>query len=298
MKRIHLLLLFCVLLIAQPVSAEFNSRLGYYGLPKDAISTNFRQVSSYSFTEPGSAIVQVWHSIPYGTIINEYYDLGGYQINARFHCENTWFTTTCNYHLSGGGQSSDVNESWVKIGVLGFENIDTTIANDNNGTIWFAIAQHAFIDNYGMENNARITFPALNSVPITSLRGTASAPIQLTVQTLVLDEYSTFVSSDRLNQSKVEANARDTIAGIQTLVMGIVGIITLVSDHPILIFAYLEIFALMFSLNSKDMVQWWKNFIKIHSSIVEFIFNNAQAVIGALAVVFVVGGVAKLLGAG
>lgn len=300
MRYLIMALLLIFLSSIPSANAEFNDILAQGGLPRDAVNHQLTQTNSYTFTEPDSAIVQVQHTAKFGIVVEEtYYLQGGSVISSRYYCTNSFVQTNCNFYVSNGVVSSNVNYSYISLGLTGVTEVDTSIVHDVNGTIFFGVGERDFVRiplGYNSSSEyALITFDALQNAAITSMRGTASSQIDITIQTLTIEEYSNYVGGLISKSDRDEAGAK-TIAEVQNIVMSIVDILKLLFDNPILVVAYIETFILLFSLQSRNVAQWWKKFIGFHGSILDFIFNNAQAVVAALIVVTSIRIISGLLG--
>lgn len=293
------LILFLILVAGTGVaSADFNNTLGIYGLDQGAQSISFKQVTGYTFSQEGETIAQVRHNIPYGTIVTERYYYGTQIINTRMICSWSWFTATCSLHVDNGIKSADGNWSSINLGVLGSKDVVTSVLNDKDGNIGFGLGVGTTpIPTLFNSYNVSIYIPELGNTPIQGMDGQASSPIDITVQSVTYETYADYVDKmNRLSPAEMEKNFKSGWQKMADLMDGITGFIYLIFiDHPILTFAFIEIFALMASMNAKDMVGWWRKYIDVHYKAYDFVIKNISWILGIFAVATVVGGFMKLV---
>lgn len=294
MKRI-LLILILFILTAGAAQATFTPTWGELELQMYAKNDIFNQIDGWTYNDPARTIINVAHSIPYGTTVIEQYYYSTTIINTRFDCSQILYTiTNCNLHVDSGNKSSD--DAWSAIGFGGVK-VYASILTDENGTTGFGLsASNSVIQYSWTPYTSVIPLPALASSPIKSLHGQSGSKIDLIVETVEYSdfgEYVSFVNTSAQQGFDISAKGfTDTISG-----MGYILMIPL--NHPILLIAFIEIFALMASLNSKDMMGWWRKYIGMHTRVFDYISNHINTfmyLFAAAASIAIGNGVISLLG--
>lgn len=246
-----------------------------------ANSYNINQTTNYAYQVEGEAVVQVSHSISPETNVTETYyfaDSSMSPISTSFNCSWALFVNTCNFHIDSGSQTTDTNHSDIRL-IPSETIIMTGLGTDPNGTIGFGITIKGLITKY---TYAVVFIPELSAVPLTTLNGSATYPIDIVVESMSYADYAEYQDQNQ-NIASVNETFWDFWFTLSSILLTLFGYLKLIFyDNPILAIAFFEVLILGYALQSKDMIQWWQRFIEAHVKLYNFLMAVIEKIIGII----------------
>jgi hypothetical protein len=285
MKRVLLVLILFLLAASTAQASTFSPTWINHEFDMFARNDVFPQIDGWNYNDPARTIINVAHAIPYGTtVIEQYYYGSGNVINTRFNCSQTLYTiTNCNLHVDSGNVSSD--DAWSAIG-FGDVRVYASILTDENGTTGFGLSATNSVLQYEFTPyTSVISLPALASSPIKSLHGQSGSKIELAVETVAYSDFGEYV---HIITPTAQQKFDGTEQGLSDTITGLIYYFSIPLNYPILLVAFLEIFALMFALSGKNMKAWWQKYIDIHTQVFSFIADHSTIFLYFIAIILVI----------
>ncbi len=267
-RNIIIILAVLVLLTGGAGASPFSEFLHIAGLGVETQSTGFNGIVGYTYNQAGEAIVRVSHTITPGTGIIETYYFGSKTINSRFDCSWAWLMDSCNLHLDSGNQS--MNYTFTDVSLLPLDKtVIFTLLSDLNGTAGAGLGVKQISTSY---IKSSIFIPELGNTSIYQLSGNSNKPIDLTVETLTYDQFNEYQT--QVNDI-ASGNFVERLLSYYYTFSSIIGTLfyffkLFFYDHPILTFAAIETYALMYAMEAKDMQKWIERFADVHFKAFEF----------------------------
>jgi hypothetical protein len=223
------------------------------------------------------AIISETYSFQGGTITNNVNCHSGY----RIPIVNLIQTQTCDVDLKY--QDQEIIKSYTHNLWLGNNFLTTSLVGDDINGNWtgFGIAFQTgdcrnSIKLPGCDIYDAMSIPNLTTSPIDHVQGTTSAPINIWIDSVDNPTYSTY--SDHVARKLGDNGEPDQLSALIKLSSGMMEFFNIILGNPILIFAIIEIGALIAALQAKDPYKWWMKWIDVHLKALGWIKDNYQIV--------------------
>lgn len=284
MRKGFLLLITLIFLANVAAASTFGNILQFIGLGTQTITTDLSQVTTYGYQQADETIVRTSHSMDMGTIVSENYywaDPEKDPIMSTSSCSWGWFLSTCELHLEYGNQSINKTNTDIQLIPLRKE-IVTSIISDLNGTAGIGIAIKRISTGY---LGSTIFIPELKTIPLTTLTGDATDPVDVKVETMTYADYAGYQD---LVELVVEGGVIErfwnfwyTLSEILYTLFYYLKLIFY--DNPVLALGLIEVLILGHAIGSKDVMGFWGRFIGAHVKLWNFLMDAIQKIIDILA---------------
>lgn len=287
MKRLPLLALILLLLVPAcqaSIVDDVTDLFGFLVNPEDykVTSHDFSGKKNYSYSaSEGNIIFRVYHDVDPGTTINETYYYGSRSIDVDLKYDHSWFTST--YYFTLSNETTEVNGSYSQYALFpGTKTFVVTYTMDDEGLTGLS----AYVDSGVLKPGLKIQAEYLEQSPITKVVGTSTNYIDLTIETVT---YAGFQESREETEEIVNAKdpfawlsqALEIWATVSIIFFSLFWILKLIFvDNIFLTFMFFESFALIYSLQAKDIMSWWKRIIHFHKEFIMFLVSFVDTLIG------------------
>jgi len=286
MRKGFILLITLIFLANVATASTFEDILQFIGLGTETITTDLREVTTYGYQQADETIVRTSHSMDMGTIVSEKYywaDPEKDPIISTSECSWGWFLSTCELHLEYGNQSINKTNTDIQLIPLRKE-IVTSIVSDLNGTAGIGIAIKRISTGY---LDSTLYISELKTIPLTTLTGDATDPVDVKVETMTYADYAGYQSQV---EQVVEGGVIERFWNIWFTLSEILNTLfyyfkLIFYDNPILALGLIEVLILGKALAAKDVMGWWERFIKAHVNLYNFLMAVIDKIIGILAAI-------------
>jgi len=271
-----LTLLVLFLLIVYPVQAIDLDPFNWF-IPEEYQVTDhqYSGIKTWSYSSPdGEVIYSVIHSIDSDTQINETYYYGSKQIVVDFSYEHSWISNTYYFQITNETETITGNYSEYSLFPTK-KNFVVAYTMDENAVTGLLVYVDLNIIKPGITAEA----DDLESYQITKVVGLANNYIDLNIQTVTYQAFQ---------ESKYETEAYATgktpyiwLGEVMTIWSTISGLFynlfwilkTIFVDNIFLTLMFFESFALIYSMQARTIMGWWRRMINYHKGFIEFILK-------------------------
>ena len=246
-------------------------------------SHQYPNVKSWNYeTNEGNVIYRVIHSVDPGTQVNETYYYGNQEIDVDFSYQHSWITSTYYFQISNGTYTEYFNYSHYSWGTT--KNFIVAYTMDDQAFTGLSV----YVDVSVLKPGITIDADDLEKTPVTRVVGISNQHLDLNVETV---SYAGFQESrEETEEIATGRSYTQWLTEFMTIWGAISGLFysiywilkTIFVDNLFLTIMFFESFALIYSMQARNIYQWWDRMVKAHKGFIEFIIKLMSFVVDIL----------------
>jgi len=281
MKRVIFIIL--ILLISIPGSQaniidDITDFLNFWSDPESyqVTSYTYENLKTWNYeASEGNVIFQVTHELDPGTSVNETYYYGSKSIDIDFSYQHSGFTNT--YYFSITNETGTYQGNYSEYSLFpGTKTFKVSYVMDESGYSGLSVYVDLGFSNYYLKPGLDSMDDSLEITPVYRVTGISDNYIDLTIETV---PYQGFQESK--SETEEIATGQNPLAWL-TEIMTIWGVVsalfyslywilkTIFVDNIFLTLMFFESFALIYSMQARSIMGWWRRMIKFHKGFIEF----------------------------